>query len=283
MFQYAAGKSISLAHSRNLMLDTSAFGVSGGINRTDRNLDVLDFNLEVVLENSNQVTKSKFPHGIASRAKSYLEKKIFNKYYYGWHPELYEDASLSYLDGYFQSKKYSEKIIECIKKSFILKQNFQIEISQLRKIFEENKFIAIHIRRGDYFSDPNIQKWHGICNYDYYHKGIKYLKQILPDHRIALFSDDLNWSKANIKALENSFSISEYAKKNGIKLRASQELILMSLCQHFLLSNSTYSWWAQYLCSNNNKIVVAPSKWNRNPKAKGIDLLSPEWHTIEVQ
>ena len=283
MFQYAAGKSISLARSQDLMLDTNAYGISGGINRTDRNLDVFDFSLEVVLENSSQVIPRRLPFGNLFRAKSYLEKKIFNKYYYGWHPELYEDSSLVYLDGYFQSKEYSEKIRECIKKSFILKPNIHEEILQYRDIFEECNFIALHIRRGDYFSDPKITKWHGICNYDYYEKGINYLKKVLPGHRIAIFSDDLNWAKSNIKGIENAFSIADYAEKGGVKLRASQELILMSLCRHFLISNSTFSWWAQYLCSNNGKIVVAPSRWNRNPKARGIDLMSPAWHTIDVK
>lgn len=282
MFQYAAGKSISLAHSQDLMLDTSAYGLYSGVNRTDRNLDLLDFSLEVVLENSSQVIKCRFPLGMLSRVKSYLEKKILNRYYYGWHPELYQNSSLMYLDGYFQSKNYSEKISECIKNSFRLKPDINHEISRFRKIFEEGKFIALHIRRGDYFSNPKVEKWHGICNYDYYQKGINYLQQSLPDHRIAIFSDDLEWANSNIKGLENAFSVAEYAKENGVILRASQELILMSLCRHFLISNSTFSWWAQYLCVNSKKIVVSPSKWNRNTRASGIDLINPEWHTINV-
>lgn len=282
MFQYAAGKSIALAHSQDLMLDTGAFGISSGINRTDRNLDILDFNLEVIPESQSKTIQHRLPFGVLSRAKSYLEKKIFNKYYYGWHPELYDRLDLNYLDGYFQSKEYSERILECIKRSFTLKSELNEEISDFRKIFVDNKFIAVHIRRGDYFSDLKIARWHGICDRDYYQKGLYFLRNAFPEYRIAIFSDDLIWAKKNIIGIEDAFSINEFAKNSGIILRASQELILMSLCKHFLISNSTYSWWAQYLCSDDNSIVVAPSTWNRNPRAKSIDLISPEWRIIDV-
>lgn len=283
MFQYAAGKSISLVQSRELMLDTSAYGMSGGINRTDRNLDVLDFTLEIIPEDSLSAIQRRFPFGVLSKARSYFQKKCLNKYYYGWHPELYKVTKLEYLDGYFQSKEYSEIIKDCIKRSFTLKPILQDEISKFRKIFEEDKFIALHIRRGDYFSDSKIRKWHGICDENYYQKGVNHLKKNFPDYRLAVFSDDLEWAKSNIRGIENAFSVADFANNHGIKLRASQELILMSYCRHFLISNSTYSWWAQYLSCYDGKTVIAPSKWNRNPKSRGIDLMSSEWHTIEVK
>ena len=53
-------------------------------------------------------------------------------------------------------------------------------------------------------------------------------------------------------------------------------LDLMSLCKHFVISNSTFSWWAQYLSSNLSKIVIAPSVW-RNTELKPIDIFSENW------
>ena len=47
MFQYAAGKSISLSRSEELMLDTSSYGINGGENRTDRDLDILETRLKL--------------------------------------------------------------------------------------------------------------------------------------------------------------------------------------------------------------------------------------------
>lgn len=282
MFQYAAGKSISIARSEELMLDTSSYGIDGGENLIGRALDILDFKLEILPEDPIKTFQFRYPSGLPSRIRSYFDKKILNKYFYGWHPELYEDSKLNYLDGYFQSKNYAEIIFERINQSFKLKPEFEIEVSVLRKLFQRDEFIAIHVRRGDYFCNPEVQRWHGICTPDYYEKGIKYLKRRFPDFQFALFSDDVDWARANIRGAESFFSVSQYAKENGVELRASQELSLMSECKHFLISNSTYSWWGQYLSHNQKKCVVSPSLWNRNPRSRNIDLIDSTWHKILI-
>ncbi len=282
MFQYAAGKSISINRSDSLMLDTTAYGLNGGVNLVDRDLDILDFNIEIVPQSTNQIIRSKHPYGLISKACTYINKRILNKYYYGWHPELYDDIHLNYLDGYFQSQNYADRIKDCINSNFKLKPYLETEISKITKIFQDNDLIAVHVRRGDYFSNPRINKWHGICNAEYYERGIQYFRKHHPKMNIILFSDDVNWCRNNIEGLKSSLSISDYAKKNGVLLRASQELFLMSQCRHFLISNSTFSWWAQYLCRNEHKEIVSPSSWNLNPKSKNINLMDPKWHKINV-
>ena len=59
-----------------------------------------------------------------------------------------------------------------------------------------------------------------------------------------------------------------------------EELRLMYNCKHFIISNSTYSWWGQFLCDNEDKIVMAPSVWNREMNADGIYM--PGWQIIHV-
>jgi len=282
MFQYAAGLSISSDRLEQLMLDTSAFGVGDSKNVTDRNLDILDFNLNIIHEDTKKVAHLRFQRGFISKVLSHLNKKILNNYFYGFHPELYANKKLKYLDGYFQSDKYAEKINPLILKSFTLKPSLRNDISFFSKIFKENNFIAVHVRRGDYFNNPKTSKWYAICSSDYYQRGILFLKQHNPSFRIALFSDDIDWCRKNIPDLKDAFSISEYAKEMGLPLRTSQELVLMSQCRHFVISNSTFSWWGQYLCKNKNKMVVSPSIWNLNPRSSKIDLIHPSWYKINV-
>jgi hypothetical protein len=282
MFQYVAGRSIALSRSDSLMLDTSAFGGQGKINRTARNLDLLDFRVSVVPENPMEILQLRYKYGIASKIASYLSKKVMNKYFYGWHPELYYLHNIKYLDGYFQSKNYAEKIKDYIRNDFRLKVELESEIVDFIKLLQNEDFVAVHVRRGDYFNNPKVKKWHGICGPKYFENGISLIKKHFPDSKLALFSDDINWSRNNIPSLENAFSISELCLKKNINLRASQELVLMSKCKHFIISNSTFSWWGQYLSKSMDKFIVAPKVWNLNPRAKDVSLMCPSWNMIDT-
>lgn len=41
---------------------------------------------------------------------------------------------------------------------------------------------------------------------------------------------------------------------------------MMYPCKHFVIPNSTLSWWAQYLAENKDKIVISPDHWYNNPE-----------------
>jgi hypothetical protein len=136
--------------------------------------------------------------------------------------------------------------------------------------------ISVHIRRGDYVTDPTINKVHGTCSVPYYKIAINRFKTLFENPRFFIFSDDLKWVEDNL-CIEN---FSTFISHNGY-IKDYEDLRLMSLCKHHIIANSSFSWWGAWLCENSNKIVLAPKKWFNNELNEfTYDLIPTSWIRI---
>lgn len=200
-------------------------------------------------------------YGIYYRLNGYVDfnipckKGIQNKYVY----------------GYFECAKYFKDVESIIKKEITSRQLIKSNDALYRTICESES-ICLSVRRGDFFKGA-IQDVYGVCTEEYYRKGIQYIKNIYPGATIILFSDDIEWVKENLK-----FDGKVYYETGNDPVW--EKLRLMSACKHFVISNSTFSWWAQYLGTYSNKIVVAPSEWRRDKKKN--DIYEKTWIRIDT-
>ena len=183
-----------------------------------------------------------------------LEWKSENKYIEpegtDYYPIPYKENMM--LFGYFQSEKYFEGKGEEIKKLFI-DRDLLLDLKNKYQDILYNS-VSLHVRRGDYIKFPDV---HTILGMDYYEQAICYiLNRRCYDH-ILVFSDDIPWCKDNFEG--KAFVFPELKED-------WQEIYLMSLCNHNIISNSTFSWWGSYFNENSDKIVIAPELWF-NPSA----------------
>lgn len=143
------------------------------------------------------------------------------------------------LDGYFQSplyfKGYEEELRELL--------DFDSDRG-LKESF--NPLVSIHIRRTDYLNLASHYTQLTIQNY--YTPAI----ELFPDCDFLIFSDDIPWCKDNFKGPQFSFS------ENGTE---GSDLEYMSLCDHNIISNSTFAWWGAFLNKNKEKQIVSPRNW----------------------
>ena len=130
---------------------------------------------------------------------------------------------------------------------------------------------SIHVRRGDYVSAPNAAAFHGALNLHYYKAAIELVGQT---KFYALYSDDKEWTEENIRPLlpKSSFSMGCYS---GSDIPTIWD---MAASGGIIMANSTFSWWAAFLCSHNN--VVYPSPWFRGG-TPAPNIFKPEWKRLE--
>lgn len=153
--------------------------------------------------------------------------------------------------------------------------NFEItqKIKEAKKMILETNSIAVHVRRTD-FLDPKINKNSiGICSDVYYQNAIKHIKEVVNNPFFIFFSDDIEYVKENMNT-ENSYVVS------GNK--GYEDLYLMSLCKHFILANSTFSFWAAFLNDVKDKIVCVPEYWYKTP-LRQADYIPDEWKKIAIK
>jgi hypothetical protein len=180
---------------------------------------------------------------------------------------------INYIQGYWQKEIYPNELLKNKADFFAPCVEKPVEIQTVEnEIKITGLSIALHIRRGDYFSSEKSTNRYGVCDADYYQKAIAFLHQNRKKGRIFVFSDDLDWVKKNITLPEDAY----YVPNQDVN--SFWYIYLMSCCSHNIISNSSFSWWGAYLNKNKEKIVVCPKRWTFNSN-KTIAL--PDWIKIE--
>lgn len=183
------------------------------------------------------------------------------------------------LIGYFQSYKYVEKNYQEIYKILDIENKKQqtLESSNLTVNFLEDT-VSLHFRMGDY---KKLHWIYPIMNYNYFVKALNYIKVTDTFSNILYFCEDEDINEVNtiICMLKEQFPNNFMRCPN---LLDWEQMLMMSLCKHNIIANSSFSWWGAYLNSNENKIVCYPFQWfEQNVKHDTSDLCPNEWIKIE--
>ena len=172
------------------------------------------------------------------------------------------------LDGYWQSEKYFYNNKFDIK-TFLNSKNKNFSIKNRDS---KNQKVAVHIRLGDYKNTLEGRKNHLVCNFEWYKNAIIYLKSVNKDLKFTVFSDDKELVKKEFRNFENlEINDSDYSNS------AYKDLFEMTKYDHFIISNSSYSWWASYLGEKENSKIIAPKYWFKNLKTREVPLYRENW------
>lgn len=172
-----------------------------------------------------------------------------------------------------QNKKYFQAYEEVIRKELSVKTEPSAENCRwIEKIRNTDKSVAVHIRRGDYVNNPLYY----VCDDMYFKKAVRKMTGIIPNASYFVFSEDIEYARG--LKLEREANNIEYV---DLQNPDYEELRLMSCCQHFIISNSTFSWWAQELAPNKDKIVISPDRWKNSDLPEDSLLIADGWILID--
>lgn len=174
-------------------------------------------------------------------------KHQYNETKFGFSDDVFSIPDETNLRGYFQAEKYFKHVEDEIRTNFTFKDEIREKsLSLFPKL--EYETVGIHIRLNDYLS---LSQYHPVCSVEYYNEALKNFSD--KNYYFIVFSDDKKMAKEIFGESQNLLYIDNE--------NSYVDMCLMSMCNHNIIANSSFSWWGAWLNPNPDKRVVAPKQW----------------------
>jgi len=273
MFQYAVGRRLALKLGTDLRLDPSFFlhaqgsatprpyllgrlNVKGEVIGDRELMAFLDADLSRYKRALNRTMLKLTGHRMFKSPRVFVERG-----------QTFDQAVLDlpdnrYLVGYYQCERYFVGIREILLDDMRVREEMDAANRELAGEIADANSVCIHFRRGDYYSNPTARRVHAVNLDDYYRAAITEMRERVGRCRFFLFSDEPDWVRANFN-LGDDCVVVDINSPN----EPEQDLRLMSLCKHFIIANSSFSWWGAWLSQSPGKVVMAPKRWFADDRA----------------
>jgi len=300
MFCYAAGRRLAYHHNTVLKLDLSDYRM--GTDQRPKELQA--FSRKFMLAAFNIAATEATPAELAALRDPFFSSSTRDRLVrlvrriqptflwrdshtqekrYGFDRRILSLGDNQYLSGFWQSEKYFADIGQIIRREFTPRDSRAVESATnlIRSLKQDNSkpIVSLHVRRGDLayayerLGAPKLVYGAPI--------GMEYISRAMArfqsDSRFLVFSDsaeDIEWCRKNIHRKTLFFS----EERSAI-----EDLVLMSLCDHHIIANSSFSWWAAWLDEKPGKCVIAPRNWFALSAQEDLvvnDLIPEQWTLI---
>ena len=288
LFQYAAGRALSLRLGTELQLDSlELLDPAPRRHAAKRHYDlptVFRIDPKFVLP-ARLFRRVQVPYAPAILGKIYgplLAKLghwqyVRQKGFIAFDPAVFSMRGSVYLYGGWQSEKYFIDQADVIRRDLTFRDELTGAAGDLARDIAALKSVALHVRRGDKLWNPVAVRLCVVAPQEYYDAAVALMKKkIGPDIKVFVFSDDIDWCRRNLKVdAEHAFVGSELSGPRG-----GGHLQLMSLCKHFIMPESTFPWWGAWLSTNKGKVVIAPKRMFQDETIDTKDAYPETWIRI---
>ncbi len=241
MFQYAAGRALAARHGAELVLDSSWIeSAADGRSSGSRSNELGCFVLEAPLARVEQVAR--LQRSVLPSRRPLLQEAG---------PDLLESPDNTYLRGNWEKLVYFEEAEPLLRRDFTFRPAIAAQQAELAEGIGESPLptVSLHVRSG------------GTLGPEYYSRALDALGSGVGSVRVYVFTDDLDWCKTNLRLNDHDVVVGA---------AGAAEMHLMTLCEHHVLADSSFSWWGAWLNPSPAKIVVAPRPWLQDSPADWV-------------
>ncbi|GHV04513.1 alpha-1,2-fucosyltransferase [Campylobacterota bacterium] len=269
LFQYAIGRSAALKNSVELKLDQLDFQeyiYHSGFRLYNFNITAQSATLKEInsLGTRNRIVRKLAREGIYHYKKSSfcVEKRVEESKF---RPDILKKRDL-YLRGYWQNENYFSDIRNVLLNDLILRDQLSVEASAILQEIKNTNSVAVHIRKSDPIGvdgKTGSDQWQpnssGGLDMEYYRNAVKFISARLTNPTFFIFSNNIKWCEENLNEL--GLSNARLIDRTNSEL---EDFELMRNARHNIVANSTFSWWAAWFNTFEDKIVIAPKIWLDN-------------------
>lgn len=184
----------------------------------------------------------------------------------------------TYIVGIWQTERFFQSVAPLLRLHFSFRYPPQPAVAEMAaRIRGGGPSAFMHFRRGDYVTNPTFNRDLGVLSMDYYKRALRALCERVPGLTLYLFSDDMDFVEREFRP-----DIPHVYVRATEPWHSYDKIRLMSLCDHGIISNSTFAWWAGWLNPNPDKIIIAPNPWFALVREEHRDVVPESWLRIST-
>jgi hypothetical protein len=256
LFQYAFGRALSLRSGLELRLSLAFLNDRAPRKGyTPRRYELDAFS--IAAPTTEREAGALFRPGVLHRIEKRLRPGTrISPRGLGFDPLLLEAVDGAIYEGYFQSERYFADCRPILLHELSPRRPLSPDSEDIARRIDETESVAVHVRRGDYVSNPAVNAAFGLCGLEYYREALDAMAGRLARPVFFFFSDDMEWVKNNLSTNAECHYVDHNRRE-----AAWEDLVLMSRCRNNIVANSTFSWWGAWLNDHPDRMVIAPDPW----------------------
>lgn len=182
----------------------------------------------------------------------------------------------SYLVGYWQSERFFRDVRSQVREQFRVRRPLSAQSERLQERMLATPSLALHVRRGDYISNPGAAAIYRSLSLEYYRQSVLARLAERAAVEVYVFSNDIPWCRQHL-----ALPCPVHFIQHTTSASAHEDLALMSAAETIIIANSTFSWWGAWLGERAGRHVVAPASWFHRGTLDDQYLACEGWHLID--